>query len=321
MAVWNRKRGKPRRVERLRPEGDLHWHEHLRRPHVRRVVGVVTLLVAALVLVVQLPRPPLPYPEGTRVPHPILARVDFEYIDHDATAAVRELTALLQVPDLYKPNPRPALDLRERLLEMVEAVAKAATLKEVSTQIRETWNLDETVFDTLKQALGQGPTVPDQVRQAVTDATALLADPANLPVLLEVDYQRAAGRVSRIRELRKQLPAGLAPETASILQEPQAEIILQLPEGDQTLPLEKVATVTQTDRLEGHVRRLIEPALGPLFGPEGLGRLAAAMAPRLGPTLVFDQATRSRRRSSPSPSSARRAPRWSRPARKSRTPT
>jgi len=296
MAVWNRKRGKPRRVERLRPEGDLHWHEHLRRPHVRRVVGVVTVLVAALVLVVQLPRPPLPYPKGARVPHPILARVDFEYIDHDATAAVRELTALLQVPDLYKPNPRPALDLRERLLEMVEAVAKAATLEEVPTQIRETWNLNETVFDTLKQALGQGPTVPDQARQAVTDATALLADPANLPVLLEVDYQRAAGRVSRIRELRKQLPAGLAPETASILQEPQAEIILQLPEGDQTLPLEKVATVTQTDRLEGHVRRLIEPALGPLFGPEGLGRLAAAMAPRLGPTLVFDQATTENRR-------------------------
>jgi putative nucleotidyltransferase with HDIG domain len=291
MARWNRRRPKVRRVERLRPEGDVSWYEHLGSPHVRWQVGILLLVVAGAVLLVQLPRPPLAYRKGEATTHPILSRVDFEYVDHQVTADVKELTALLQVPGQYVPNTGPALALRESLLGLVDEVAKARAPADLTKETREAWNVDDEMFQAVKQAVGQGETALADVRQAVTEATALLADPLNLPVVREEDYQRAAARIARFRELRKQVPAGLAPEET-----PTWAIVVQLPQGDQELPLERVTTLPQTERIQSRIKRLIDPLLQRVFGRTGTGLLAVTMAPKAGPTLVYDQARTENRR-------------------------
>ena len=291
MARWNRKRQKPRRVDRLRAEGDVSWYERLKSRPVRRQVAILALWVAGAVLLVQLPRPPLPYHKGETSPHPILSRVDFEYIDHQATADVRDLTALLRVPGLYTPNARPAIELRESLLSLVNAIGKADRPEAVPNAIGEAWNLNEAMFRSVKEALGQEGTALADVSAAITEATSRLADPLNLPVVREEDFQRAQARIANFRELRKQLPAGLAPEVAPILEEPSAVIVVQLAEGDRELPLENVATVPQTDRIQSRIKRLIGPMLQDVFGRAGVGLLAVSMAPKVGPTLVYDQAT------------------------------
>jgi len=296
MARWNRKRQKPRRVERLRPKGDVSWYEHLKSPHVRWQVGLLLVFVVGTLLIVQLPRPPLAYRKGEETAHPILSRVDFEYIDHEVTANVRELTALLRVPGLYTVNARPAIALRESLLSLVDEVAKAETLENVPKEIRETWNLNNEMFQSVRTALGQDGTALADVHKAITDATALLADPLNLPVVRAEDYQRASARIANFRELRKKLPAGLAPETAPILEEPSPVIVVQLPKGDQELALDKVIRVSQTNEIRSRVKRLIDPMLQETFGQTGVGMLAVTMAAKIGPTLVYDQAETQNRR-------------------------
>jgi putative nucleotidyltransferase with HDIG domain len=291
MAIWNRKRQKPRRVERLRAEGDISWYERLTHRHVRWQVVILAAWVAGAVLLMQLPRPPLPYRKGETSTHPILSRVDFEYIDHQVTADVRELTALLRVPGLYTPNARPAIALRESLLALLNEIAKAETPDAVPRASRDAWNLDAEMFASVKETLGQSGTALADVSKTITEATSLLADPTNLPIVREEDFQRAQARIANFRELRKQLPAGLAPETAPILEEPSAVIVVQLAEGDQELPLgEKVLTVPQTDRIQSRIKRLIDPLLQKPFGRAGVGLLAVGMAPKVGPTLLYDQA-------------------------------
>ena len=112
MALWNRRRSRPRRVDRLRPEGEVPWYGHLKSSQVRWQVGILFALLVGTLLIVQMPRPPLSFRKAERTVHPILSRVDFEYIDRQVTADVRELTALLQVPGLYSPDTRQAIALR-----------------------------------------------------------------------------------------------------------------------------------------------------------------------------------------------------------------
>ena len=296
MARWNRRRQRPRRVDRLRPEGDVSWYERLKSRHARWQVGILALFIAAALLVVQLPRPPLAYCKGETTSHPILSRVDFEYIDYDVTANVRDLTALLRVPGLYTPNARPAIALRENLLTLVDEVAKAEAIDGVPQEIREAWNLSGDMFAAVQQALGEQAAALADIRQAVTDATALLADPLQVPVIRQEDYERAAARIGRFRDLRKQLPAGLAPETAPILEEPTSVIVVLLPEGDKELPLSNMLLVQKTAEIKTRIKQLIGPALEPIFGADGVERLAVSMAPQVGPTLVFDQAKTENRR-------------------------
>jgi len=296
MARWNRKRQRPRRVERLRAEGDVPWYGHAKSPHVRWQAAILLLFVVATLVLIQMPRPPLPYRTGEAAPHPILSRVDFDYVDRQVTADVRELTALLRVPGLYTPNARPAIAQRESLLALVDAIANADTLDAIPKELQETWNVDADMFRSVSTALTRSETALADTRQTITDATALLADPLNLPVVREEDYQRASARIARFRELRKQLPAGLSPDTAPILEEPSPLLLVELPEGDRELPLERVTTTTQTDRIQSRIKRLIDPALQGVFGRIGTSMLAVCMAPKMDATLVFDQAKTENRR-------------------------
>jgi hypothetical protein len=298
MALWNRKRARPRRVDRLLPEGDVAWHERLRMPRVLWQLAVAAAFALGALAIIQAPHPPLPYRKGEKTVHPIIARVDFEYIDHQVTADVRELTALFQVPGHYTPDARQIIALRESLLTLVADAAKAPTLDDLPKATREAWKVDEPMFAAIKAALDTGGEMPDPaaVQEKITQATALLAKPRDLPIVREDDYQRASARIARFRELRSGLPAGLSPDRAPILKEPAPEIIVQLPEGDETLPLASVLTATQTDRIQTRLQRTLEPALKPVFGEPGLATLVSLMAPQVGPTLAYDSAKTENRR-------------------------
>jgi len=290
MALWNRKRSRPRRVERLRPEGEVPWYGHLKSAQVRWQVGILLVLLIGTVLIVQMPRPPLPVREGERTIHPILSRVDFEYIDRQVTADVRELTALLRAPDLYTPDARQVIAMRESLLALLDAVAKAKTFDDLAPAPRDAWKTTAEVFATVKGALGENAENLATVQETVTQAMAALAEPMSLPIIREEDDQRADARIARIRDLRKKLPAGLSPETAPPTETLTATIVVQMPGGDQALSLKNVSTVTDADQIRSRIARLIEPDLAPIFGKTGVGLLAVTMAPQIGPTLVYDQA-------------------------------
>ncbi|KPJ76985.1 MAG: hypothetical protein AMS14_01380 [Planctomycetes bacterium DG_20] len=290
MALWNRRRSKPRRVDRLRPEGEVPWYGHLKSSQVRWQVGILFVFLVSTLLIVQMPRPPLSFRKGERTVHPILARVDFEYIDRQVTADVRELTALLQMPGLYSPDARQAVALRQSLLSLADEVAKARTFEELPAAQRDAWKVNADMFGAVKAALGENAANAPAVQEAIAKAAAALAEPLSLPIIQDEDYQRASARIARCRDIRKRLPAGLSPDTAPALEEPTATIVVQLPEGDQPVALEKIMTLTQTDRIQSRIERLIDPVLQPVFGGPGVGLLAVTLAPRIGPTLVYDQA-------------------------------
>jgi len=290
MALWNRRRSKPRRGDRLRPEGEVPWYGHLKSSQVRWQVGILFAVLVGTLLIVQMPRPPLSFRKGERTVHPILSRVDFEYIDRQVTADMRELTALLQVPGLYNPDARQAIAQRENLLSLVDEIVKVKTFEELPSASRDAWKVNADMFAAVKTALGENAANLTAVQETIAKATATLADPLGLPIIREEDYQRASARIERFRDIRKQLPAGLSPDTAPVLEEPTATIVVQLPEGDQTVALEKVMTPTRTALIRSRIERLIEPALEPVFGSQGVGLLVVTMAPRIGPTLVYDQA-------------------------------
>ena len=296
MALWNRKRSRNRRVDRLHPEGAEPWYARLRTPRALELLGALAAFIVAALLIVQAPHPPLPVRKDEHATHPILARVDFDYVDRDVTADVRELTALLRVPGLYSPDARQGIAMRDGLLGMVAAVAKADALDKVPEAMRTAWKVGPEMFDSIKKALGQESQNLPAIQEAITKATAALAEPLDLPIVREEDYQRSAARLQRMKDLRNKLPAGLSPERAPGLEEPSPTILILLPAGDRPLALASVMTLSQTDRIQGRIGKLIETPLAPIFGDAGLAAIAQVMAAPIGPTLAYDQAQTENRR-------------------------
>ena len=289
MPFWNRQRLRLKHVDRLGMEGQPPWPEYLRSRRGRWQMLVLLGLAGCLLAIVQAPHPPLPYQKGVPATHPILARVDFEYNDRDVTRDVRELTALLRVPGQYDADARQTVGLREKLTQLVSEVAKADTLAKVPEASRTAWGIDAGTFDSVKKAIGDQAGNLATVQEAISKATAALADPRSLPIVREEDYQRAAARMGQIRDLRGKLPAGLPPDTVPVLEEPVATLTALLPDGEATIPLRSVITSTQTDSIQARIGPILEPILTPIFGAKGVLALSAAIAPQVGPTLVYDQ--------------------------------
>jgi len=293
MNLWNRKRTEPQHVQRLPAEDAAPWRERWRSPRARSQLGALALLVVGALLVVQLPQPRLPVHKGEPATHPILARVDFNYVDDGVTATVRSLEGWLRVPGVYRPDARPVAALRESLSSLVGEIAKAQTLEQVPEAVRTEWKVTPEMFGLLRKPLAEKPENLAAAQQAVTKALESLAAPLDVPIASDEDYQRAVARLERIRELRDKLPAGLPPEVAPV-QEPAVAQISVLTAEDAPpvrIDLKDVCTPSQADRVERRIERLIEAPLGPIFGDKGVALLAAAMAPRLGPTLAYDKTT------------------------------
>jgi hypothetical protein len=286
MPLWNHRRLRPRHVERA-AEAETSWTAYLRSRHGLRQLAVLAALVAGMLLMVQAPHPPLPYQKGVPVTHPILARVDFDYVDREVTREVRELVSLVRVPDQYDPDPRQVTALKESMSQLVAEIAKAESLQQVPEALCTAWKLTAGMFDLVKKAIGPGASNLAAVQEAAAKAMTALADPRNLPIVSEEDYRRTTSRLERIRDLRSRLPASLPPETVPDLEEPITLTAL-VTDGQASIPLRSVIAVTQTDSIQARIEPFIEPALGPIFGAKGLTALAAAMAPRIGPTLIYD---------------------------------
>ena len=289
MTFWNRKRLRPRHIERITLERPQPWASYLRSRRGVWQMVVLASLAAGLLVIVQVPHAPLPYQKGVPVTHPILARVDFEYVDRDVTRDVRELAALLRVPGKYDVDARQIVTMRERLIQFAGDVAKTESFQQLPQAVRDAWGLTPPTFDLLRKAIGDQAGNLADVQEAITKATAALADPQNLPIVNEEDYQRAAARVSQIRDLRSKLPAGLPPDTVPVLEEPLATVTALMTDGDVAIPLRSVITQTQTDSIQARIERLIEPTLKPIFGEKGVVALTGALARQTGPTLVYSQ--------------------------------
>jgi len=293
MNLWNRKRTEPQHVQRLPAEETMPWRERLGSPRVLSQLGALGLLLVGAMLVVQLPQPRLAVHKGETATHPILSRVDFTYVDDGVTATVRSLEGWLRVPGVYRPEVRQVAALRDGLASLVGEIAKAPTLKEVPEAVSADWKVTPEMFDLLKKPLADKPETLASAQQAIAKALESLAAPFEVPIVSDEDYQRAVVRLERIRELRDKLPAGLPPEVAPV-QEPAVAQISVLTAEDATpasINLKDVCTPSQTDRVERRIERVIEAPLGPIFGDKGVAVLAAALAPRVSPTLAYDKTT------------------------------
>ena len=210
MKLWNRKAAPTQPSGAALFDQPPTWLRKLTSPDVRPRVAILVGLLVATLLIVQLPRTPLPVREGERTTHPILARVDFSYVDHEVTTKVRNLAALVRVPSLYDPDPRQVVALKDGLVALTTAAAKAAAPEQVPEAIRKEWALTPETFAALKAALGEKSENLAAVQETITKAMATLAEPANLPIVSAEGYQRSV-RLTAIKELRDQLPAGLSP--------------------------------------------------------------------------------------------------------------
>jgi hypothetical protein len=185
--------------------------------------------------------------------------------------------------------------LKDSLVSLTTAAAKAAALEQVPEAAGKEWGITPEMFAALKAALGEkGENLP-AVHETLTKAMNTLAEPTNLPIVSEEGYQRSV-RLRAVKELRDQLPAGLSPEVAPVLEEPQAVIIVLTPQGDLTVPIQDVLTAVQIEPIRARLARLLEPSLKPAFGEPGVAALVAAMAPRIGPTLIYDSIQTDNRR-------------------------
>ncbi|MCX5684711.1 MAG: HDIG domain-containing protein [Planctomycetota bacterium] len=295
MKFWNRKES-PAQPSGL-PIFDTPptWLRTLTSPEVRPRVVILLGLLAAALLIVQLPRTPLPVRKGERTTHPILARVEFNYVDQDVTTAVRNLAALVRVPSIYDSEPRQVAAMKDSLAALAAAAAKAAALEQLPEAVQKEWKIAPETFAALKAALGEkGENLP-AAQETLTKAMTTLTEPTNLPIVSEEGFQRSV-RLPAIKELRDRLPAGLSPEVAPILEEPQPIVIVVTPQGDLTVPIQDVLTAVQIEPIGARLERLLGPALHPIFGEAGVAALAAAMAPRIGPTLIYDAVQTENRR-------------------------
>jgi len=293
MNLWNRKRTEPQHVQRLPAEETMPWRDRWRSPRALSQWGALAMLVVGALLVVQLPQPRLAVREGETATYPILSRVDFNYVDDAVTATVRSLEGWLRVPGVYRPDVRQVAVLRDGLTSLVGEIAKAPTLEQVPEAVRTDWKITPELFDLLRKPLAEKPETLAAAQQAVTKALESLAAPLDVPIASDEDYQRAVMRLERIRELRDKLPAGLPPDVTPV-QEPAVAQISVLTSEDAPpvrIDLKDVCTPSQADRVERRIERLIESPLGPIFGDKAVALLAAAMAPRLGPTLAYDKTT------------------------------
>jgi cyclic-di-AMP phosphodiesterase PgpH len=294
MVMWYKRRTRPWRVERLTVEGDIPWYEQLRSPRVLWQVGTLGVLALATLLIAQLPQPPLPYRKNEPTAHPILARVEFGYVDREVTGQVRELTALQTVPDMYVPDARQATVLRDKLLALVADIAKAESPDKAPEASLTAWKITPTstaTFAAVKKALGDQAANLPAVQETITKAMANIADPMKLAIVREEDYRRANTRIELIQDLRTKLPAGRKPDAGPLASEPvTAEVAIGLPEGDKPLPLRRILTQTQTDSIQACIRQLIDDPLSPIFGEKGVGDISTVLASQVGLTLVYDLA-------------------------------
>lgn len=169
MLFW--KRNKPRRVERLHGEGEAPWHVRLRDRRVLTQLAIVCGFLAGAFLIIQLPHAPLPVHKGMRLTHPILCRVDFEYVDEKLTAAVRDLAAR-RVPGVYQPELKGLSTVRLGLLALVAKVSEATTYENVPAGLRSEWNVDAATFAAMKKSLGLEPEQMAAAREAVEKAVS-----------------------------------------------------------------------------------------------------------------------------------------------------
>jgi cyclic-di-AMP phosphodiesterase PgpH len=302
MELWHHHEAQPQQVVRLGTEETVPWHERLRSPRTLAQLGILGGLFLVALLIIQWPSSHLAVRKGEKTVNPILSRVEFRFQDDDVTALKRRLVALVDVPPLFTPDERTTVSLCESLVGLVGEVAKAKSLEQMPEALRTEWRFDDPkAFETLKKSIGADP-VPIQTQ--ITKTFTLLADPRRLPIVDDKEAERIVKRGLDIDDLRRQLPAEEAASMASQLEDRPVVGLLILSQRDESLTLEQVAALSRTDyalarkdvcthdqvdRIQARIERLMEPAMDPLFGDTAVAALAASMATRLGPTLVYSQ--------------------------------
>ena len=297
MALGRRQEGGSANRSRGRGGGEAGWARLLRSPHALKQSAVLAAFFAAAMLIIQVPQRPLPVHKGETAEYPILARVDFDYLDQPATDGARDLAAC-RTSGVYRPTAQPIVTLKEDLLALVDAVRGAATLDDVPEAVRTSWNLDADTFEVVKKSPGQDGANLPAVQQAIASAAEALAQPLNLPILSEADHQRESDRGKDSRDLYAKLPAGLLPPDLKPLLGHELTIAVVLAEGERELALQSVLTQAQvgTGIIRDRIAPLIEQPLGQVFGSKAVRRLASAMVAKVGPTLAYQAAETENRR-------------------------
>jgi len=287
MAFWNRKRNKPRRMDRMRPEGDLPWHQRLLARQNLTQLAILVAFFAAALLVVQLPKEPLLYRKDEVTRYPILSRVNFNYVDEKVTANARELAGL-RVPSVYRFDPRQIEQLRESVLGLVDGAAAVENPAQLPEAVRSEWpELATLAFGPLKQAIGPEKENLDAVKETLRKTFDALATPTALPYMRSENYDHEVARIEQGNAAAQKLPAGLNP---ALLERPSRSLAVLYKTEEVPLKLDDV--LMKPKNVVGPINEQIRKPLEALLGDKGTARLVGVLASKIGPTLVMEEAER-----------------------------
>lgn len=145
MSWFQLKKPKKSRTASRRSSENFWSHLHISRSAFVRLSLTFVALVF-ITLAIQSWKSPFAYRVGDRVPHGLLARIDFETIDDYQTERARD-EAEESVPYVFRNDPKPLESLPERLQASLGIVAEAAALKDLPIEVRERFELGDADGD------------------------------------------------------------------------------------------------------------------------------------------------------------------------------
>jgi len=289
MPFWKRK---PRRVENLLGEGQVPWHERLRDPKVVRQLIVVAGFYLATLLIVQVPDSPHTIHKGTQLKHPILSRVEFTYVDDKIAGDLKELAAQ-RVPGVYALDLKAVADLKKELPELLGKVAETKTFETLPADLATAWPLKPATFAALKKGVADADALA-AAQEAVDQAMAALAQPGQLLVIGNADYEAEVLRSRQVRDIIDKLPTNARPEISAGEKRSEEVLTIRLPPGEEKFP--RMNILRTPGEVQSQVASLIATPLDVAFDRPAIEWLAGTIARRIGPTLKLDQAATENRR-------------------------
>ncbi|GIW89012.1 MAG: 7TM receptor with intracellular metal dependent phosphohydrolase [Isosphaeraceae bacterium] len=135
--------------------------------------SLAILATLATALLVHGTGPPFTFRVGQRPARPVLSSVEsFRRFDPVRTNAEKRAKAEAVTP-LLENDPAPIRELREQLIDLVDAVARAGTFSLLDPKTRADWGLDERTFLDIRDA-ADSPERREALRRQITEAFAPL---------------------------------------------------------------------------------------------------------------------------------------------------
>ena len=159
--------------------------------------------LCAATIILQARKQP-PYVKGELADRPVVARVDFDWIDPESTRYARR-EAREATPNIYRPNPAFFAKLREELTALPKLAAAADTVESLNPALRDRFALQrDPTLELLKSFVVEG-----EVTTAWTERVGRFVDEMRwMPIVRHDRYETELTDNLRVEQIGLKLPDG-----------------------------------------------------------------------------------------------------------------